>query len=385
MSLSQLPYVDGILAAAQVAESAASIAAMQEPSGAIPWTVGEHTDVWNHVEGAMAMLVGGQEDAAERALLWVPTMQRANGSFPMKIVAGEVEDPRGEVNMSSYLAVGVWHHWLVRRDLGFVQQLWPSVRAALDWVVGLQLPFGGISWCEEWVDGRPHRPSPDGALLAGSSSIYQSLRAGVALADLLDDPQPEWELTGGRLGHALREHRDLFMDKATYSMDWYYPVLGGAVRGDAGLELLQSRWTDFVVPGLGIHCVDTNPWVTGAETCELAMALDAVGDHRRALRLLADVQHLRESDGRYWTGWVYEDGRAHEGEPRDVYWPVEHTTYTAAAVILAVDALGEVAGHSSAGSGIMRGTSLAPHFTELALECGCPSADALSGLAGRTS
>ena len=63
------------------------------------------------------------------------------------------------------------------------------------------------------------------------------------------------------------------------------------------------------MPGLGIRCVDTNPWVTGAETCELAMALDALGDHRRALTLLADMQHLRESDGRYWTGWVYDDGR----------------------------------------------------------------------------
>jgi hypothetical protein len=112
------------------------------------------------------------------------------------------------------------------------------------------------------------------------------------------------------------------------------------------------------------------------------MALDALGDHRRALTLLADMQHLRESDGSYWTGWVYEDGRVHDGEPRDVYWPVEHTTYTAAAVILAVDALGEVAGHSTAGSGIMRGTSLAPHFTELALECGCLS-DGVSRLAGR--
>ena len=72
------------------------------------------------------------------------------------------------------------------------------------------------------------------ALLAGSSSIYQSLRAGVALAELVDEPQPEWELAGGRLGHALREHRDLFLDKRTFSMDWYYPVLGGAVRGEAG-------------------------------------------------------------------------------------------------------------------------------------------------------
>jgi hypothetical protein len=355
-ALAQLPYVDGVLTAEQVAQTAASIASMQEPTGAIPWTTGEHVDIWNHVEAAMALLVGGQVDAAERAYEWVPTLQREDGSWPMKIVGGEVDDPRGEVNMSAYLAVGIWHHWLVRRDFAFVQRFWPSVRAGLDWVVSQQLPFGGINWT----------PTESFALLAGSSSIYHSLRAGVALADLLDDPQPEWELAGGRLGHAVREHRDLFEDKATYSMDWYYPVLGGAVRGTGASDLIASRWDEFVVPGLGIRCVDTNPWVTGAETCELVLALDGLGDHRRAMTLLRDMQHLRGEDGGYWTGWVYGD---------DVYWPHEHTTYTAAAVILAVDALGETRGHSTAGSGIYRGTSLAPHFTELMLECDCVVGD----------
>ncbi len=359
-----LPYVEGVLSAEQVADSAAAIAAMQEPCGAVPWTVGEHVDMWNHVEAAMAMLVGGEVEAAERAYAWMPALQRADGSFPMKIVGGVPEDERGDVNMTAYLAVGVWHHWLVRRDIAFVHRYWPVVRAALDWVVSQQVAWGGINWT----------PTEDFCLLTGNSSIYQSLRAGVALADLLDDPQPEWELAGGRLGHAVREHRDLFEDKSVHSMDWYYPVLGGAVRGRDAFELLDSRWDDFVRPGLGILCVSTNPWVTGAETCELAMALDTLGDHRRALALVRDMQHLREDDGRYWTGWVYGDAEE-AGEPRNVYWPVEHTTYTAAAVILAVDALGEVAGHGTAGSGIMRGTSLAPHFTELALECGCPSAD----------
>ena len=371
VDLARIPYVDGILTADQVADSAAAIAAMQEPSGAIPWTVGEHVDIWNHVEAAMAMLVGGQVEAAERAYAWIPTIQRADGSWPMKIVGGEVDDPRGEVNMSAYFAVGLWHHWLVRRDIEFIRRFWPSVRAGLDWVVSQQSGFGGINWT----------PTESFSLLAGSSSIYQSLRAGVALADLLDDPQVEWELAGGRLGHAVREHRDLFEDKSTFSMDWYYPVLGGAVRGRAAFELIDSRWDAFVVPGLGIHCVDTNPWVTGAETCELAMALDLLGDHRRALQLLADMQHLRAEEGKYWTGWVYG---AKEDEP-GVNWPVEHTTYTAAAVILAVDALGETHGHSSPGSGIMRGTSLAPHFREIALECGCPSADEVSRFAGRTT
>jgi hypothetical protein len=369
VSLARLPYVDGVLTATQVADTAASIARMQEPSGAIPWTVGEHVDIWNHVEAAMALLVGGQVEAAERAYEWVPTMQRADGSWPMKIVAGEVEDDRGETNMSAYLAVGVWHHWLVCRDIRFVKRFWPSVRAGLDWVVSQQSAFGGINWT----------PTESFSLLAGSSSIYQSLRAGVALADLIDDPQPEWELAGGRLGHAVREHRDLFENKSTYSMDWYYPVLGGAVRGREASELIESRWDEFVVPGLGIRCVDTNPWVTGAETCELVLALDAMGDHRRALRLLQDMQHLRTHNGDYWTGWVYE------GENPNVNWPVEHTTYTAAAVLLAVDALGETQGHSTAGSGIMRGTSLAPHFRELMLECDCPSADGVASLSSHSS
>ena len=42
-------------------------------------------------------------------------------------------------------------------------------------------------------------------------------------------------------------------------MDWYYPVLGGAVRGAEAEALLAERWDDFVVPGLGVRCVSTSP------------------------------------------------------------------------------------------------------------------------------
>ena len=150
-------------------------------------------------------------------------------------------------------------------------------------------------------------------------------------------------------------------------MDWYYPVLGGAVRGAAARGLLAARWDDFVVPALGVRCVDTNPWVTGAETCELALALDALGDRERAVRLVADMQHLRTDGGAYWTGYVYPD---------DVNWPVEHTTYTAAAVILAADALGDV----TPASGLFRGDGL-PEPTAEVGSCGCRSADRVAGLA----
>ena len=354
-----------LLTPAEVAASGAAIASVQEPDGAIPWTVGGHADVWNHVEAAMALLVAGRLEEVDRAWWWVRHTQRADGSWPMKVVGGVLEDASGESNMTAYVAVGLWHHWLVRRELGFVAAHWPVVRRALDMVCRLQLPFGGIAWSQEWHDGEPATVNPD-ALLAGSSSIHHALRAGLTLAELLDDPQPEWELTAGRLGHALREHRDRFLDKSTFSMDWYYPVLGGAVRGPAGRDLIASRWHDFVVPGLGVRCVDSNPWVTGAETCELALTLDALGDRTRAVAVFADAQHLRQPDGSYWTGYVYAD---------EVNWPAEHTTFTTAAALLAHDALAEVTG----GSGVVRGTGLVAQPQPLGLECGCSSADALAG------
>jgi hypothetical protein len=354
-----------LLTPAQVAASGAAIARVQEDDGAIPWTVGGHTDVWNHVESAMALLVADRREEVDRAWTWVRRTQRFDGSWPMKVVGGVVEDASGESNMAAYVAVGVWHHWLVRHELGFVVAHWPVVRRALDLVCGLQLPFGGIAWSQEWHGGEPAAVNAD-ALLAGSASIHHALRAGLTLAELLDDPQPEWELTAGRLGHALRAHRDEFLDKSTFSMDWYYPVLGGAVRGAAGRRLIEERWDDFVVPGLGVRCVDTDPWVTGAETCELALALDALGDRERARTVFADAQHLRQPDGSYWTGYVYPD---------KVNWPAEHTTFTTAAALLAHDALAEVTG----GAGVVRGTALVRDPEPLGGGCGCASADAFAG------
>jgi hypothetical protein len=349
----------------QVAATAAGIAAMQEPDGAIPWTTGEHTDAWNHVEGAMALVVGDQLEAAAAAYSWSARTQRADGSWPMKIVGGKVEDTSSETNMAAYIAVGVLHHWVIRQDRAFLERMWPVVRRALDLVVDLQLPFGGIAWSREWDADGPAKINRE-ALLAGSSSIYQALRCGVALAELMDEPQPEWELAGGRLGHALREHREQFIDKSEFSMDWYYPVLGGAVRGPEADAMLASQWDIFVVDGLGIRCVSTNPWVTGAETCELAMALAAIGDDR-AEQLFADMQHMRTDEARYWTGFVF---------PENVNWPEEQTTYTAAAVILAWDVLTD----TTPGAGVLIGDGIGVEFGEIALECDCPSPDRFAGV-----
>ncbi len=349
----EIPSLPGLLSADDIRLTAAAIARVQEPSGAIPWFDGGHTDTWDHVECAMALLVGGEVEAAERAYDWLFATQRADGSWPMKIVAGTVNDHATDTNMIAYVAVGVWHHWLVRGDEAFVQRAWPVVQRALDLVSAMQLPFGGIAWAANM-----HGQNFDSALITSSSSIHHALACGIALSEVLGEPQPHWHRAAGRLGHALREHEDLFEAKTRFSMDWYYPILGGAVREQDAAARIADRWDDFVVDGLGIRCVDDRPWVTGAETCELVLSLHSMGQQDRALELLGAMQHLRDPDGSYWTGYVFAD---------DARWPVECSTWTAAAVVLAVDA---VSG-TTAGSDIFRADSLPGNFPEHELECGC--------------
>ena len=81
------------------------------------------------------------------------------------------------------------------------------------------------------------------------------------------ESQPDWELAATTLGQAIAHHPERFAPRRRYSMDWYYPILGGVVRGPAGVERLDRHWETFVVPGLGARCVSDRPWVTGAETC----------------------------------------------------------------------------------------------------------------------
>ncbi|GIH80648.1 prenyltransferase [Planobispora longispora] len=338
----------------QVVETARSIAAVQEPDGGVPWPEG-HVDAWNHVECLMAMTVAGLTGPARRGYDWLARTQRADGSWPMKLVKGEAVEKGGESNHAAYVAVGVWHELRVTGDERFAREMWPVVRAALDFVVGLQTTRGEIVW-ERAADGRP---APY-ALLTGCSSIYQGLRCGVLLGEHLGDPQPDWELAADQLGHVLAAHPEAFADKSRFSMDWYYPILGGALRGPAAHARLAEEWETFVEPGLGIRCVSDQPWVTGAESCELVLALDALGERERALKLFADMQHLRHDDGSYWTGWQFVNEK---------WFPYERSAYTAAAVVLAADAL---LGRT-AGAGVFRDAGA--HATDRpTAACGCSHA-----------
>jgi len=76
------------------------------------------------------------------------------------------------------------------------------------------------------------------------------------------------------------------------------------------------------------------------------IALDALGLSHVAMELFVAAQGMRLADGSYWTGMVY---------PEELTFPdAERTTYTAAAVVLAADALSS----ASPASGLFRGEGL---------------------------
>ena len=114
-------------------------------------------------------------------------------------------------------------------------------------------------------------------------------------------------------------------------MDWYYPVLAGALTGEPAKARLAEGWDVFAMEGMGIRCVSDEPWVTASETAECAIAHVAIGDLSTAADLVRWTRPHRRDDGAYWTGIVYPSA--------EQFPAAEVSAYTGAAVILAADAI----------------------------------------------
>ncbi|WP_323844675.1 prenyltransferase [Microbulbifer magnicolonia] len=313
-----------------VRDSADYILSQQLADGAIPWFTGGYADPWDHVEAAMGLSIAGEFAAAERAYRWLAANQLADGSWWAAYKDGEVHNrERRESNFVAYIATGIWHHFLISADEGFLRRYWSTVERAVEFVLGLQTEHGEIHWAVD-SDGQPK----EDALITGCSSIYKSLECAINIAHTLGHSRPHWMAGRAALGTALREKPQRFdrtwESKARFSMDWFYPVLTGVFAGAAARSRLQKKWDEFVVAGLGCRCVNDEPWVTVAESCELTMALVAAGEHSRAAKLYRGLHRWQDADGGYWTGYVYRD---------QAIWPEEKTTWTVGAMLLAADAL----------------------------------------------
>ncbi len=340
---SDLGGVPGLLTAEAVAQTAAHLASLQRSNGQLVWFPGGHCDPWNHVEVAMALTVTGYRDEARAAYRWLAQRQLGDGSWFNYYRGDAVADARLDTNVCAYVAAGLFHYVLATGDVDFAAEHFAVVDRAIAFVLRWQQDDGTVRWSLDSA-GRPESY----ALLTGSSSIYHSLRCALALAERLDLERPAWAEAAGRLGHAVAHHPGAFAPKNEFAMDWYYPVLSGALTGEPGVRRLRDGWDRHVMSSYGVRCVSTNDWVTAAETAECVIALDALGLTSEALDLFDLTGRHRRDDGAYWTGLAY---------PGPVTFPDrEATSYTAAAVLLAADALTSTSGASA----LFRHGALAP-------------------------
>ena len=306
------------------------IARVQQADGAIPWFEGSPLDPWDHVESAMGLAIGGKLDEAQQAYYWLKNNQLENGSWFAAYKNGKVEDgTRAESNFVAYIATGVWHYYLITGDTEFIIKMWPTVSNAMEFVLRLQGPQGQIYWCEDSSLG-----IREDSLVTGCSSIYKSLECALNIAAIIGKSVPNWSLARARLGNAIANHPECFDrtwdSKSRFAMDWFYPVLTNVISGNQARRHLSNRWNEFVVQDLGCVCVNDEPWVTVAESCELVMALLSSGQYQEAVQLFSWLHQFRDEEGAYWTGYVHRDG---------LLWPDERPTWTAGAVLMAADAL----------------------------------------------
>jgi hypothetical protein len=311
--------------------SAEWIARHQEPNGAIPWTPGGKFDPWDHIQSAMGLAMTGRFAAAENAFRYMARTQEPDGGWAAWRHAGTITDPTHETNHAAYLASGLWFLHRARPAAGFLAEMWPTLERAINFVVRLQNPNGTIGWAIN-RDGKQDR----NPLLTASSSIHGSLVCAIRIAAELGCQRSSWMRALERLRPTLRGDIDNFDQgdlpaSGRYSMDWYYPVLGGAIRGSRARRILSDadKRASFLCEGVGLRCVIERPWYTVAETCELVIALDACGLTSRAHQILSWLPPLRTEVGSYPTGITHPD--------RIIYPENEYTSWTASTVLLAAD------------------------------------------------
>jgi hypothetical protein len=278
------------------------------------------------VESAMGLTVGGYLKEAQLAFDWLAENQLPDGSWFSAYINGIPEDKTREANMASYIAVGVLHYYLITGDKEFLCKMWDTIRKAIDFTVNLQAPGGEIYWAispEDKIDRM--------ALLTGSSSIYMSLKCAISVSQILGHEIPGWSDSMIKLGNAIKNMPYLFnMTKSRFSMDWFYPVLTGAITGIDAQKRISRSWKKFIVRGQGVRCVSDEPWVTIAETSELSLALSAMGNTNLSQIVFNWICGKTYEDGSYWCGYTVPDM---------IIWPEEKITWTNAVVLLAADAI----------------------------------------------
>ena len=314
------------------------IVANQIKNGGIPWFADNKLDPWDHTEALMALIISNQTNAWHKGFKWLAENQNSDGSwFANYYSSEEMSSTYIETNFVAYPATGLWHYYLCTQDASTLKYFYPTIEKAINYILRHQHKEGDIQWAVADHNNSHTESPPKDALVTACSSILRSLECAISIAETLSQPCDSWRQSYLSLYGTLKNKPWRFdrtwESKERFSMDWFYPILAG-IYGKSEAQLrLDQRWNIFVEPEIGCRCVSDEPWVTVAESCELCLALIASGRKKEAAKILISLTRWQDKDGGFWTGYNFRDNNI---------WPQEKTTWTAAAFIIASDALLEL-------------------------------------------
>ena len=298
-------------------------------SGAIPSNQDGSHDPWDHLEAVMGLTTLGYKTQALKGLHWMSANQNDDGSWYNLYQDEEPLELNKQTNYASYIAVAVWHFYLLNNDTNFLQNFWEPVKKGILFSLSVQHSNGAIAWN---ID--EHGKIDEDYLVTGCSSIAKSIECAIAICQVLGQQnyESEWKIAHLKLITALENPSEIFdlqKDRSRFSMDWYYPILGGINSKTRIASLITKIQDSFWIEGLGIKCVSDEPWVTVAETSECSIAYKKIGEDKIASELLYNAIAIVDSKGIPYMGWQFSE---------KIYWPDETPTWTSAACILAADA-----------------------------------------------
>ena len=299
----------------------------------------------------MALDLGGRRAEAERAYEWLVDLQRPDGSWHQYYVAGDDGSTGRAGQARRQRRAPTWPPACGTTGCS------PTTRASSRRCGrSSSRPSTSCSTCRRPAarSSGPATPTaPRGASPCSPArrSICHSLRCAIAIAEQLGHERPDWELSAARLAHVIRDVPEAFAPKHRWAMDWYYPVLGGVVLGDAGRHTSTSADT-FLMDGRACAACPTgrgSPWPRRASA---PWPTSPSATARRPSTLFGWAQQFRHDERPLLD--------RHRLPGRGRFPGGERRTYTAASVVLGADAL---AGTSPASALFVDHDAVLPRLT----------------------
>ena len=115
-------------------------------SGAIPSNQDGSHDPWDHLEAVMGLTTLGYKTQALKGLHWMSANQNDDGSWYNLYQDEEPLELNKQTNYASYIAVAVWHFYLLNNDMNFLQNFWEPVKKGILFSLSLHHNNGAIAW-----------------------------------------------------------------------------------------------------------------------------------------------------------------------------------------------------------------------------------------------